>query len=102
MANNKIFATSEEKFVKSVLVYENSSTHVLYWDSAATTNKVSAADVKNLFDKGLLLVKNSEGVFRPFLFADATTYYTVSAMHMSSADTPVAELVTFKSDTISA
>lgn len=94
----KLYAKANEKFVKAVVLYADSS-NVLCYDSAKT-DKVPADMVKNLFDKGLILVVTSDGEYRPFLFTDETTYYAVSAMNMSSGQSPAAELVTFKSDTI--
>lgn len=93
----KINAKANEKYLKAVVLYPNSSS-VLCYDSDAT-DKVPAAMVKNLFEKGLLLVHTSAGDYRPTIFKDETTYYSVSLVHFTG-DTPAAALLTYKSDTI--
>lgn len=95
----KLFAKANEKFVKAVVLYPNSS-NVLCYDSDAT-DKVPGAMVKNLFEKGLLLVRTSDGDFRPTAFTYGENYYAVSLVIMvTSGQTTAAEELTFKSDTV--
>jgi len=91
----KLFAKANEKFVKAVVLYPNSS-NVLCYDSAAT-DKVSGAVLKNLFEKNLVLIHASSGDYRPTMFTDETTYYAVSFVNIASS---TASLVTYKSDTL--
>lgn len=48
---DKIFATSEEKFVKTVILYTKTSDVYLYEDSDCTV-KINKDDLKNLCIKG--------------------------------------------------
>lgn len=93
----KIYAKANEKFVKAVVLYANDS-NVLCYDSAKT-DKVPADMVKNLFEKGLILVSTAAGEYKPTLFTDETTYYAVSAVYFTGSPA-AATLLTFKSDTI--
>jgi len=93
----KLFAKANEKFVKAVVLYPNSS-NVLCFDSEAT-DKVSGAILKNLFEKNLVLISTSAGLFRPTHFTDETTYYAVSYVTYASS---AASFVTYKSDTLPA
>lgn len=93
----KIFARANEKFVKAVVLYADSS-NVLCFDSEAT-DKVPAEMVKNLFEKGLLLVSTDDGEYKPTTFTDETTYYAVSLVVMG---TSAAEELVFKSANLTA
>lgn len=93
----KLFAKANEKFVKAVVLYPNSSS-VLCFDSDAT-DKVPGAILKNLFEKNLVLVSTSAGLFRPTMFTDETTYYAVSLVHFTGSPAAAAVL-TYKSDTL--
>lgn len=82
---NRIFGTSQEKFLKSVVLYPNGE-NVLCYD-AAFAKKVPAADLKNLYFKNLIVVDTTSGAHRPCTFQDKTTYYAVVA-HTVSMVTP--------------
>lgn len=47
-------ATYDEKFVKTVVLYANES-KVLFYDKAAKVDKVSKADLNDLFLKGVVV-----------------------------------------------
>lgn len=91
----KLFAKANEKFVKAVVLYANAN-NVLCFDSAAT-DKVPGAVLKNLFEKNLVLISTSTGLYRPTMFTEETTYYAVSFVNYASS---AASLVTYKSDTL--
>mgnify|MGYP000316630723 CR=1 FL=1 len=55
---NKIYARADEKFVKAVVLYAN-STDKLFYDEAAKTDKVVAADLTDLFLKGVVIKKDN-------------------------------------------
>lgn len=55
---NKIYARADEKFVKAVVLYANSNDK-LYYDEAAKTDKVVAADLTDLFLKGVVIKKDN-------------------------------------------
>lgn len=52
---DKVFAGSEEKFVKNFVVYGKKSDTFIYADAAFTT-KISKADLKNMFEKGVIVM----------------------------------------------
>lgn len=88
----KLFAKANEKFVKSVILYPNSD-NVLCFDSEAT-DKVPGAILKNLFEKNLVFIETAYGEFRPTMFMDESTYYTVSFVDNNI------QHVTYKSDVL--
>lgn len=88
----KLFAKSEEKFAKSVVLYADSDNYLCSDEDA--TEKVSKDVVENLFKKGMLKVVTEDAVYAPTTFVDATTYVTVSLLAMG---TTAAEAVTFYS-----
>lgn len=91
----KIFAKANEKFVKAVVLYPDSSS-VLCFDAEAT-DKVPGAILKNLFEKNLVLVRTTAGDFRPTIFKDETTFYSVSVINVTGS---TASIVAYKSDTL--
>ena len=92
----KIFDDAKDKYVNGVVMYPNASA-VLHYDAEATKEPVSAAELKELFEKGLVIVETDDGIFRPTMFSDETTYYAVSLIVMGNS---AAEALTFKSATI--
>lgn len=52
----RIYAREDETFVKTLVLYANGS-GALYYDEAATTDKVLKADLTDLFLKGITVVK---------------------------------------------
>lgn len=57
MKRETIFARADEKFVKTTLLYADSSDK-LFYDAAAKTDKVLQADLLDLFLKGVTVVKS--------------------------------------------
>ena len=92
----RIFDDAKDKYVNAVVLFADNSS-VLHFDEDAEDDGVSAADLKDLFEKGLVLVKTDDGEFRPTVLTDETTYYAVSLIVMGAS---VAEALTFKSATI--
>lgn len=52
MKKKNIYATADEKFVKTTVVYANAS-KALYYDKEAKTDKVMKADLEELFLNGM-------------------------------------------------
>ena len=81
---NKIFIDAEEKYLGAVLVYAHSD-NKLYADSTrkkALSNEV----VVNLYNKGLMLVEDSDGtVYRPVALKKNLTVYNVTVLNGSDA-----------------
>lgn len=90
----KIFAKSEEKFLKAGIVHAD-STGILYHETAKT-NKVNAAEVAELFKKGLLVVDDGTNMYRPTMLTVGDTYTTVTVCMKSGSS--AAANVNFYSD----
>lgn len=58
MKKDNIYAKADEKFVKTTILYAN-STDKLFYDAAAKDNKVLAADLTDLFLKGVTVKKDN-------------------------------------------
>lgn len=58
MKKEYIYAKAEEKFVKTTILYAN-STDKLFYDATAKDDKVLAADLTDLFLKGVTIKKDS-------------------------------------------
>ena len=84
---NKIFIDAEEKYLGAVVVYGHSD-NKLYADSTHT-KALSNEVVVNLYNKGLMLVEDSDGtVYRPVALKKNLTVYNVTVLNGSDA-TPV-------------
>ena len=59
MKKEVIYAKADEKFVKTVVLYANSS-KALFYDKEAKTDKVAKTDLQELFTKGVTVVMNKE------------------------------------------
>lgn len=77
MAN--YFANSEEKYLKAHVLYFKSADGILYHEKNNTTytNAVSVAELKNLFEKGILVVDTGSGLVRPTAYSEHVTGTTV-------------------------
>lgn len=93
----KIWAKSEERLCKAVVLYENTSTHVLYRDSAKE-KAVTKADLVDLFKKGLVLVSDGTGFYRPTDMVVESTKATLHVVEFSGSPAAAA-LRTFYSAT---
>ena len=80
----KIWAKSEEKLCKAVVLYENTSTHVLYMDSAKE-KAVSKDDLADLFKKGLVVVSDGTSFYRPTELTVGSTKATVGVVIYSNS-----------------
>lgn len=58
MKKDNVYAKSDEKFVKTVILYADGSDK-LFYDAAAKVDKVATADLKDLFLKGVTIMKDS-------------------------------------------
>lgn len=91
----KIFADSEEKFLTGIVLYANSTDGILYYDYDSTadtayTNKVSKADLINLFKKGAVIVDDGSNLVRPTVLTVSTNYATVTHTTVGASDIAVA------------
>ena len=64
---NYIYATADEKYAKTLMIYADSS-KVLFYDEAAKTDKVAAADLK--FVKGVVISQNNK-LYKPVCYTSA-------------------------------
>lgn len=55
---NNVYARADEKFVKTVVLYANSADK-LFYDEGAKADKVVAADLTDLFLKGVVIKKEN-------------------------------------------
>lgn len=77
MKKENIYAREDEKFVKAVVLHANEANKLFY--DAAVTEAVKSADLKNLFLKGIAVVKG-DVCFKPFQCgAESVHAYDVSA-----------------------
>lgn len=91
-----VFADAEQKFLLGVVLYGNGDDSVLTYD-AAHKNQVKAAELKELFLKGLVAIENEGKIYKPVSFEDKTTHYEVIVVSENSA---AAEFKNFKSANI--
>lgn len=89
----KIFAKSEEKYVKSVILYADSDKYLCY--DAAGTSKVTKDELADLFKKGIII--SDTDLFVPVKFDNETTYTTVSCLAMSAGQSPAMGFVVYYS-----
>lgn len=62
----KIFEHANEQHIRAGVVYFNSVDSILYYDANKTAgNKVTMADLVNMFKKGILVVDDGTGLVRP-------------------------------------
>lgn len=57
MKKENIYAKADEKYVKTTVLYANSS-KALFYDKEAKTDKVMKADLQELFLKGIVVSMN--------------------------------------------
>ena len=86
---NNVFANSEEKYLKKVILYGHSDKY-LYQEEAHTT-KIDKDALMGLCMKGLLLVKYNDAYYTPVFFKEESGYLSVTiatniAASASSAD----------------
>lgn len=72
--STKLYKHADDKNVANYIVHSN-GTHVFYDEGKKT--KVSFADLKDLFMKGLL-VKNTTGLFVPIAMKEDSTTVTIT------------------------
>lgn len=89
----KIFANSEEKFVKKVVIYGKASDAYAYSD-ADCTKKIKAADLLNAAKKGML-VKYAGVFYNPVAIKEASGVVTI---FVYTADASNPAVVSLKSE----
>lgn len=92
-----IFADSEEKFLKANVLYANATDSILYkvYNGETYKDAVSAEDLANLFNKGMLLIDDGTNLVRPTVLTVAEDYATVSYVTVAST---TASVVVYGSD----
>lgn len=93
MTMENIFAASEEKFVKNVVLYAHSD-NILYVD-AEHTEPINRENLWNLCRKGLVVVFDTDSYYYPVSFKDNTT--DVSVVIATSIDSSSSASKTLKS-----
>lgn len=83
----RIYADSEEKYVKTTVVYASADEAVLTYDKEGTA-KVTKDELFNLFTKGILVFMTDE-YFKPVAYKETAGYGAVTVVH-ESVDTVVA------------
>lgn len=69
-----VYADAEEKFVKSVILYGQTSDNYVYAKSTMTENdKIDKDTLMELLKKGVI-VKYNDDFYVPVLFSDESTY----------------------------
>lgn len=88
----KIYARSEEKWMKAYVLYADSSNYLCV--DAAKQKKASKEEVINAFRKGMV-IETATATYKPTALTVADGYSAVSLIVMG---TSVAEVATFYSD----
>ncbi len=90
----KIFAKSEEKYVKSVILYADANKYLCY--DAAGTSKVAKDELADLFKKGIII--SDTDLFVPVKFDNETTYTTVSCLAMAGSPSAMSFVVYYSKE----
>lgn len=93
----KIFGDACDKYVEAVTLYYKSADGKLYTKKTGSTysDAITAAELKNLFAKGLVLVDDGSKLIRPTTFTEHTAsgkvdYAYVTHTTVGSSNTAVA------------
>lgn len=92
---NKIFQDSEDQHVVATLVYKKTGDAYAYSD-AATTVKINAATLKDLFEKGAIVIEGAVE-YKPVSFGIASTVGTLTYVKTDGTTATTAVLATLKS-----
>ena len=92
---NRIFQDSEDQHVVATLVYKKTGDAYAYSD-AATTVKINAATLKDLFEKGAIVVEGAVE-YKPVSFGIASTVGTLTYVKTDGTTATTAVLATLKS-----
>lgn len=71
----KRYANSEQKFLNAIVVYLKAADSIVYYDKVSTTytNPVPADEMKELFEKGMLVVDTGTSLVRPTVLTEHVT-----------------------------
>ena len=89
----KVFADSEEKYLKGGVVYLKAADGILYKDFDGTStysNAVEKAELIDMFNKGILIVDDGTGYVRPTVLTISTNYAYVTHTTVGASDKAVA------------
>ena len=89
----KLFAKSEEKFVKGVMLYADSDKNLFV--DADKEVAVTKDELINLFNKGMLVIADGDDFFKPTACVVESDYAEVSFVSIVST---AAAAVTYASD----
>lgn len=79
----KIFIDAEEKYLGGVVVYGHSD-NKLYADAAHRV-PILNDEVVNLFNKGLLIIKDTDTTYKPVAMKKNSTVYDVTVLNGATA-----------------
>lgn len=79
----KIFIDAEEKYLAGVVVYGHTD-NKLYADAAHKV-PVLNEDVVNLYDKGLLVIKDADTTYKPVALKKNSNVYDITVVNGTSA-----------------
>lgn len=105
---NEVYASYHEKFVKNTIIYASLDTNLLYFSKdMIPKNLVSKKELKNLFEKGVM-IDDGRNLYKPVKLSknpetneyDVVVYDETTAYVFSSEDSEVFPLSpTYKADT---
>lgn len=79
MGTEKIFIDAEEKYLAGVVVYAHSDSK-LYADATHRVAMVND-EVVNLFNKGLLIIKDGDTTYKPIAIKKNSNVYDVTVVN---------------------
>lgn len=92
---NHIFEKANDVHVRSTLVYVKSADEYAYADAAKTV-KISAVDLKDIFEKGMIIVDGTKE-YSPVSFSLDATVGTVTYVKTNGTTQTTADLATLVS-----
>ena len=93
---SKVFEKASDLHVRAVYVYKKSSDTYAYSDSA-TTKKISATDLEDMFNKGMIIVV-SGAYYKPVKCSTASSVCTVTYVTADATTATTAVLATLRSE----
>ena len=89
---NNVYSGSEEKWVKTVVLYAKKTGDSYLYTDAVMTQTISRVDLLNLCNKGLALVSFDGAIYTPILFKDSGTVVTVTIATINTTAFAVKDL----------
>lgn len=94
----KYFGTANQKYLRNIVVYAKAADSILYKDLASGTysNAVSKAELIEMFNKGILLIKDGDTFVAPNMLDVSTNYAAIHYVKVSG-EPAAASVVTYYS-----